>query len=366
MPLHVARLRDSDLAAEEKPEACWYAVLLWAASWHQLPAGSLPDNDAVLTKLIGLGRDVRTFRKHKEAAMRGFVLCDDGRLYHPVVAEQAVAAWDSKLQQRWRTECARIKKANQRTGANDPAPTFEEFMAGRSPLPASPSPQNVPEDIADCPEGQPLQETGTGTGKVEGEAIASLSSGDDALPLDLPIAEPKAKPRIKRDYPPDFEAAWKAYPHFEGRSSKPNSLAQWRKLPAEEQAQLSAAIGRFRPNVERVCGGKGAPDMAVWLKDGKHLNWQAAGGASPAPAPTFNGPPELRSRIASDHGEPFAATYIDTATWDGPHRLLIAANAVYATKLKTEAEAFLLWAKVRVVTPTEATRITAEPEGAAA
>jgi hypothetical protein len=48
MPLHVARLRDSDLASEEEPEACWYAVLLWAASWHQIPAASLPDNDAVL------------------------------------------------------------------------------------------------------------------------------------------------------------------------------------------------------------------------------------------------------------------------------------------------------------------------------
>ena len=33
MPLHVARLRDSDLAAEGDPEGCWYAVLLWAAGW---------------------------------------------------------------------------------------------------------------------------------------------------------------------------------------------------------------------------------------------------------------------------------------------------------------------------------------------
>ena len=92
MPLHVARLRDSDLAAEGDPEGCWYAVLLWAAAWHQLPAGSLPDNDAVLTKLCGLGRDLRTFRKHRPDALRGFVACDDGRLYHPVIAEQVAAA----------------------------------------------------------------------------------------------------------------------------------------------------------------------------------------------------------------------------------------------------------------------------------
>ncbi|MFV3464692.1 DUF1376 domain-containing protein, partial [Mycobacterium tuberculosis] len=93
MPLHVARLRDSDLAAESHPEACWYAVLLWSAAWHQLPAGSLPAADAVLARLCGLGRDLKTFRKHRADALRGWVEAADGRLYHPVVAEQVLAAW---------------------------------------------------------------------------------------------------------------------------------------------------------------------------------------------------------------------------------------------------------------------------------
>lgn len=133
MPLHVARLRDSDLAAEAHPEGCWYAVLLWAASWHQEPAGSLPDNDAVLTRLCGLGRDVRTFRKRRDDALRGFVLCSDGRLYHPVVAEQVLAAWKGKIEQRHRAECARIKKANQRNETNLEAPRFEQFMSEHFP-----------------------------------------------------------------------------------------------------------------------------------------------------------------------------------------------------------------------------------------
>ncbi len=92
MPLHVARLRDSDLAATLDPEACWYAVLLWAAAWHQVPAASLPDDELVLTRLCGLGRDVKTFRKHRAGALHGFVKCADGRLYHAVVAEQALAS----------------------------------------------------------------------------------------------------------------------------------------------------------------------------------------------------------------------------------------------------------------------------------
>ena len=274
MPLHVARLRDSDLASEESPEACWYALLLWAASWHQLPAGSLPDNEAVLTKLIGLGRDTRTFRKHRSGAMRGFVKCSDGRLYHPVVAEQVLDAWERKLQQRWRSELARIKKANQRNNTNLPSPTYEQFLAGVSPDPAAPSPQLVPGDKAECPSGQVLQETGTGTETGTSKKEKSFALVADATE---PVPEPKAKP----DYPEAFETAWRAYPHVQGRSSKPKALTEWRKLPADDRDDLPALIQRFKPRVGDVCGDRGAPCMARWLRDGKHLNWRPDAGAEP-------------------------------------------------------------------------------------
>ncbi len=197
MPLHVARLRDSDLASEEEPEACWYAVLLWAASWHQIPAASLPDNDAVLTKLIGLGRDVKTFLKHKAGATRGFVKCSDGRLYHPIVAEQALSAWDSKLQQRWRTECARIKKHNQRNDLSAPTPTLEEFMSSEN---ADPSPQIVPRDVPEKGAGQLLQgtETGTETGTIKKEADPDGSGAKPPSvdPID-PLADIRGLPIAK-------------------------------------------------------------------------------------------------------------------------------------------------------------------------
>lgn len=218
MPLQVARLRDSDLAAEEHPEACWYAVLLWSAAWHQLPAGSLPDNDAVLTKLIGLGRDVKTFAKHRAGALRGFIKCSDGRLYHPIVAEQVLASWEGKLRQRWRTECGRIKKANQRNKADDPhgyvempSPSFEDFVASSYAPPMSPpKTANVPGDKADCPSGHGVQgiETGTGTGtgtpKIDigtssllAQKPAELTPAHDAKPSTALVltGEPAAKIR---------------------------------------------------------------------------------------------------------------------------------------------------------------------------
>ena len=109
MPLDVARLRDSDLASDESPEACWAAVLLWAAAWHQVPAASIPNNDNWIAKQAGYaqrGKIAREWATVRTGALRGWVLCSDGRLYHPVVAEKARDAWAAKLLQRWRTECS--------------------------------------------------------------------------------------------------------------------------------------------------------------------------------------------------------------------------------------------------------------------
>ena len=97
MPLDVARLRDSDLAATPDAEVFRTAMLSWCAAWHQVPAASIPDDDAVVARLVGLGRDVNGWRKLRAAgALRGFVKCSDGRLYHPVVAEKANESFAKK------------------------------------------------------------------------------------------------------------------------------------------------------------------------------------------------------------------------------------------------------------------------------
>lgn len=154
MPLDVARLRDSDLAANETPEACWAAVLLWSAAWHQVPAGSMPDNDAWIAKQAGYalrGRIDPAWKKVRAGAMHGWVLCSDGRYHHPVVAEKARDAWDSKLMQRWRTECGRIKKHNDRHKTEVRRPTYEEWISAGRP---TGQPLPVPGDDGNCPQGQ--------------------------------------------------------------------------------------------------------------------------------------------------------------------------------------------------------------------
>ena len=110
MPLDVVRLRDSDLAAIASGDGFRAAVLLWCAAWHQVPAASLPKDDRALAHLAGYGRNPSGWRKIKSDAMRGFVECDDGRLYHATIAEKANEAWQRKQAFKNRTAAARAAR----------------------------------------------------------------------------------------------------------------------------------------------------------------------------------------------------------------------------------------------------------------
>ncbi len=114
MPLDVVRLRDSAISAISTGDEFRCAVLLWCASWHQVPAASLPDDDIVLSQLAGFGRVVEEWKRVREGALRGWVKCDDGRLYHPVVAEKANEAWESRIKYREKKEEDRRRIAEKR------------------------------------------------------------------------------------------------------------------------------------------------------------------------------------------------------------------------------------------------------------
>lgn len=112
MPLEVRRLRDSALIAERSSDEVLGALLLWCASWHQLPASSLPDDDRQLANLAGYGRAVNEFKRIRDGALHRWIRCSDGRWYHPVVAEKAADAWNGKLREAWRRACDNVRKLN--------------------------------------------------------------------------------------------------------------------------------------------------------------------------------------------------------------------------------------------------------------
>lgn len=114
MPLDVVRLRDSDLSVHATGDEFRCAVLLWCASWHQVPAASVPDDDVVLAQLAGFGRVVKEWLKVRTGSLRGWIVCSDGRIYHPVVAEKANEAWAGRLAYRAKKEVERLRKSAER------------------------------------------------------------------------------------------------------------------------------------------------------------------------------------------------------------------------------------------------------------
>lgn len=224
MPLAVQLLRDSRFAAEVSPDAFRAGVLLWCAAWHQVPAGTLPDNDAELAKLAGYGFVVKEWRKVKAQAMTKFVLCSDGRWHHEELAERAVVAWRSRLDHFYERAKERLRKANKaRSEEKPPRPalpalTFEEWNERRK---AAGTPMEKAEAFTGVPQDEDRNSGGKQTGippenalkgtererrrNGEGELLSSVPDGTGAAApkpsLPATTRQPPATPRA--DPPPE-------------------------------------------------------------------------------------------------------------------------------------------------------------------
>ena len=101
MPLYVDRLLSSHFVASAiyngRRQDISTALLLWAASMKQDPAGTLPDDDIELAQLARFGTDIEGWREARAGALYGWraVHIDDAppgarpRLGHPLIAEIA-------------------------------------------------------------------------------------------------------------------------------------------------------------------------------------------------------------------------------------------------------------------------------------
>lgn len=104
MPLLGVRLYGSAFysLALQNPRAGLAAQKLWWEAWQQCPAGSLPSDEFTLCRLADFGTDLKAWAKARDIAMHGFVLCSDGRYYHPLICEQAVHAYQKRSKGRER------------------------------------------------------------------------------------------------------------------------------------------------------------------------------------------------------------------------------------------------------------------------
>lgn len=102
MMLHIRDFDRSPLNTTRN-DAAWRAGFnLMLSSFHETPSGSVPNDDKSMAAFACLGGDVRKWRRVKDIALRGWVLCSDDRLYHPIVAEAAHICLKSKAANKWR------------------------------------------------------------------------------------------------------------------------------------------------------------------------------------------------------------------------------------------------------------------------
>lgn len=100
MHLDVKKLLNSDLIDLSTGEEFKAAVRLWCESWHQVPAGSLPNVDRQIQRLAGFGTNTRGWNRVREMAMRGYYLCADNRWYHPTMVAMVSSARRSSIRNR--------------------------------------------------------------------------------------------------------------------------------------------------------------------------------------------------------------------------------------------------------------------------
>lgn len=111
------------------------------------------------------------------------------------------------------------------------------------------------------------------------EAESHVSQSDSLTPSMNPqtVPSPKAK-----GYPEAFEALWKAYPHFRGRSDKAKSYKTYTRLGEEERAGLAGAIDAFRATpAASKDGGQYVKAFERWLTSEQWRDFTAPETPSP-------------------------------------------------------------------------------------
>jgi uncharacterized protein YdaU (DUF1376 family) len=124
--LNVERLMASELVALSSHEVIGAALLLWCRAWKQRPAASLPNDEKVIAAFARM--PLARFRRISDEVLRGFVLCDDGRLYHSTLAREAINAYGRKVsfQRRREADAERLRKWRSGTRTETPPETPDE------------------------------------------------------------------------------------------------------------------------------------------------------------------------------------------------------------------------------------------------
>ena len=206
MPLDIARLFNSEFHAMADDTAWRAGLTLWLKSFHQVPSGSIPDDDILLARLAELGRDVKAWKKIREMALHGWVKCSDGRLYHPVVAEKAAEAWKGKVNQRAKTGKARLQamltrlsKISDTLELSHIESNLQTILSELSQSLSQTEFAGVKKSVTDSVAEAKRKGEGKGEGKGQLYSVPEGTDGKPSRPSDLPISPEQAKAMTKAE-----------------------------------------------------------------------------------------------------------------------------------------------------------------------
>lgn len=290
MPLYGDRLFGSVTWLRASPEAKVAALRLW---WHayakECPAASLPDDDALLAEYAGYGVAIKAWLKIKNAAMRGWVKCTDGRWHHKVLAEVAKEAWIFRKRARDRKRDWR-KRHGIGNGDSDGKGTGTEGVGKES--------EGSDREGTDDKKESPPTPQGGGRDDPKTDLLGKQPDAEAESDLDPPVA-------IDRSQAGEAARAWNAM-------AKAHGLPQITKLTPDRKRKFDARIKdlggveQCRRAIERVPKNpfnlgqneRGwTADIEWFLRPGKALKLLESGGVEPSSTPPNpNDPAEAGAR----------------------------------------------------------------------
>lgn len=219
-----------------------WLLLLWMRAWQQSPCGSLPADGDLIAARIGM--DPRQFAAHRDILMRGWYLCTDGRLYHPVVTELVERMRNGRRKDRLRKEAQRA--------------------VDKSASPRRAKKISVPRDSRVSPT------TGTGSG-----------TGINPLPPTSAAG---------------FRRFWGEWPEGSRKVAELRAAAEWVKQGCEASADAVLAGLRAAKASDQWAreGGRFVPKPANWLAD---RAWE---GAVHTPTQACESVSEYMARMAAE------------------------------------------------------------------
>lgn len=229
-PLHYRRLRKSGFWLHSSAEVRALSVELWCASYEEIPAASLPDDDMALSIAAGFGRfQIEEWQAIKPNVMKAWLKCLDGRWYHPFLSVIALEAFIQKLKERARRPGAAAERAKTR---------LSEVGVMLAKL------KNPEEEKGLSAEEFKLsvEEDGSSDGKSENSDVTGQDrTGHSGFA--------SAKPVV----PAFGEKFWMTYPHPKNRGDKRGTVAKLNKLGLDEQANAFRALEYLPGIIEHEC-----------------------------------------------------------------------------------------------------------------